>query len=504
MRVCPKCGKQYAPEVGYCETDGTLLTDLDAPLTQSDLNGPRPGTVLGSYRLDRLLGIGGMGFVYLAEHTRLGRKVALKMLRGEYATNADLVRRFFGEARAVNQIRHENIVQITDFIEQPGGDNYYIMELLEGANLGHLLNDHGAMPIERCLKIAMQVASALGAVHAADIIHRDLKSENIFLIELGGQKDFVKLLDFGLAKLMGPTESKPTHQTAEGVILGTPEYMSPEQAAGKKVDHRADNYALGVILYEMVTGRKPFTGDDFGQVAIQQITTKPTRPSKLKDPVVRVPKRFEKLVMDLLEKDPANRPQTMQDVIDALREIARVESVPLGSFIADAAYKPSRVGFYAALTFLVLGLTGGSLAWVWYQDEQDRLATEAAKNKNPTGPPQVQVILESVPAGAEVKRMRDGEAVGITPVRVHEARSDRIEQYQFKLDGHKPVLQKVAMADDKRLVVMLAKKPEPVSPKFPPASGQPKNGVKPPGVEDETPDAKPDPEATLDPFAETK
>jgi serine/threonine-protein kinase len=469
MRVCPKCGMQHSSRVAYCTRDGTLLTELDQPLTESGLDGPRPGTVLGAYRLERLLGIGGMGFVYLAEHTRLGRRVALKMLRQEYTKNADLVRRFFGEARAVNQIAHENIVQITDFIEAPGGDNYYIMELLEGDNLGHLLSDRGPLPIERVLRIAHQAADALAAVHAAGIIHRDLKSENIFLITAGGQPDFVKLLDFGLAKLI--EDNKATHQTAEGVILGTPEYMSPEQAEGKAVDHRADIYSLGIILYEMLTGRKPFIGQEFGQVAVQHITRKPTRPSKLKNPAVRVPRRLERLVLDMLAKDPAARPQTMREVHQRLSEIAGSESVLLkGELPPRGARRAARWSALAA-GLLLLGAAGIGLAhwqgWLAAPAADRRPAADPTPRNGAADtsgepepqPVEVTIALESRPAGARVRRLPDGAVLGETPLSLSFAKSDAFEQLELALSGHLPVIQRVPLAADRRLLVLLPRRP---------------------------------------------
>ena len=469
MRVCPKCGMQHSSRVAYCTRDGTLLTDIDQSLTESGLDGPRPGTVLGAYRLERLLGIGGMGFVYLAEHTRLGRRVALKMLRQEYTKNADLVRRFFGEARAVNQIQHENIVQITDFIEAPGGDNYYIMELLEGNNLGHLLNDHGPLRIERVLRIAHQAADALAAVHAAGIIHRDLKSENIFLITAGGQADFVKLLDFGLAKLIDA--GKATHQTAEGVILGTPEYMSPEQAEGKTVDHRADIYSLGIILYEMLTGRKPFIGQEFGQVAVQHITRKPTRPSKLKNPAVHVPRRLERLLLDMLAKEPAARPQSMREVHQRLSEVANSESVLLKGQLPTRG--PRRASRWLALAagLLLLGAAGFGLAhWQGWlaapaadrrpaADPEPRSGGADTAGEPAPRPAEVTIALESRPAGARVRRLPDGTLLGETPLSLSFEKSDAVEQLELALSGHRPVIQRVPLATDRRLLVLLPRRP---------------------------------------------
>ena len=257
---CHKCG-------------GTLLETEDRAL---DMNHQlTPGAELGSYRIVKLLGEGGMGRVYVAEHIRLGRRVAMKMLRQEFAANPVAVSRFFAEARAVNRISHEHLVEITDFFENPGGENYFIMEPLKGDDLGKHLLRGGALPVARAVDIAHQTASVLAAVHAAGIVHRDLKPDNIFLVERASRPDFVKLLDFGVAKLSDAHNGIKLKTTSAGAVIGTPEYMSPEQAGGLPVDHRTDIYALRVIMYEVLSGRLPFQGKSFGEMVIKHMTVAP-------------------------------------------------------------------------------------------------------------------------------------------------------------------------------------------------------------------------------------
>src|SRR5262245_39690845 len=201
-----------------------------------------------------------MGAVYLAEHPLIGKRVALKVIHRELANNREVVSRFFQEARAVNQIGNEHIVEIHDFGVTPEGDHFYIMEFLEGKTLASLLSKHVALDVVRCLHVGAQMATALGAAHAAGIIHRDLKPDNIMLTHRLGDPDFVKVLDFGLAKMFagGPSAVK----TAAGVLLGTPQYMSPEACESKvAVDHRTDIYALGILLFQMMTGVLPFDGE---------------------------------------------------------------------------------------------------------------------------------------------------------------------------------------------------------------------------------------------------
>jgi eukaryotic-like serine/threonine-protein kinase len=293
-----------------------------------------PGTVLGSYRLLEVLGEGGMGVVYMAEHTRLGRRVALKTLRADFAENPQAVRRFFGEARAVNKIRHQNIVEITDFVEEAGGDNYYIMELLRGKPLSQVIDNEGVQPLPRSIGIMAQVARALQAVHDAGIIHRDLKPDNVFLIERSGQPDFVKLLDFGVAKLIDAVDTIGVHSTAAGAILGTPEYMSPEQASGKPVDHRTDVYSFGILLYELVTGVLPLRGANFGELVVKHLTVTPTPPTRVLGLPHVVPAELEDTILACMEKDADARPERIDMVADQLEVIAEVNGWELPTYTA--------------------------------------------------------------------------------------------------------------------------------------------------------------------------
>ena len=324
LASCPSCGTAVASDASACpKCNGDLREDgvsaaVAAVAAAEAADELEPGTRLGSYRIIELLGEGGMGRVYAAEHVKLGRRVALKMLRSSLALNPVAVARFFAEARAVNRISHDHIVEITDFFENPGGKNYYIMELLRGEDLGRVLLRSRALPVGRAADIARQVASVLAAVHAAGIVHRDLKPDNIFLIERAGNPDFVKLLDFGVAKLTDTHDGVKFKTTAHGAIIGTPEYMSPEQAGGQPVDHRTDVYALGVILYEMLAGHPPFKAKSFGEMVVQHMTVNPKRLGSAPGLVEPVPAALEELVHELLAKEPDERPATMAEVEDRL------------------------------------------------------------------------------------------------------------------------------------------------------------------------------------------
>ena len=309
MRICPVCNNRFTDSVTYCPHDGAMLGDPDKSLDAGPgLHLELDNRTVGPYRLQEVLAEGGMGIIFAAEHVRLGRKAALKMLKPEYAGNPKAIGRFFREARAVNEIRHENIIEITDFFEDEDGDNYYVMELLAGQSLKDLLSERDRLPVPRALGIALQVSDALSAVHRAGIVHRDLKPDNIFLIERNDDPDFVKLLDFGVAKMLNQLDDEPLYKTVSGTMMGSPAYMSPEQATGSEVDFRSDIYALGTIVYEMVTGVLPITGSNFKELLINKVNQNPEPPSQLTGNTTILPVDLEALVLLCLQKSPENRP----------------------------------------------------------------------------------------------------------------------------------------------------------------------------------------------------
>src|SRR5688572_28242511 len=287
--------------------------------------GPPPdlliGQTIGNYLVTQKLGEGGMGSVYLAEHPSIGKKVALKVLHSEFSTNQEVATRFFNEAKAVNDIGHPNIVDIIDFgIIQAGFNReqlvYFIMEYLGGLTLAQVIRAESPLAPERALAIALQVADALSASHRCGIVHRDLKPDNIILMQRGRERDFVKLLDFGIAKL---TSDQPgSRRTRTGIVMGTPAYMSPEQCEGRgNIDHRTDCYALGIVLYEMITGRVPFIGEGYGEVLVQHLTQAPVAPSTIRG---LIPPHVEQIVMKALEKRPEMRYPTMDEMMRGLAD----------------------------------------------------------------------------------------------------------------------------------------------------------------------------------------
>ena len=299
------------------------------------------GQSIGNYRILNKIGTGGMGAVYLAEHPLIGKRVALKVIHRELAGNRDVVSRFFQEARAVNKIGNEHIVEIHDFGVTPEGDHFFIMEYLEGKTLASILAREATIGVMRALHIGAQIASALAAAHAAGIVHRDLKPDNIMLMARLGDDDFVKVLDFGLAKVFSAATAV---KTAAGVLLGTPQYMSPEACESKgDVDHRTDIYALGVLLFQMMTGVLPFDGESMGEVLVKQVTALPPAPRGLNPAIAP---SVEQILLRCLAKPVDARFATMIQLRDALLDpeaylrgsppIAPARSVGRGEALGDA------------------------------------------------------------------------------------------------------------------------------------------------------------------------
>jgi eukaryotic-like serine/threonine-protein kinase len=292
------------------------------------------GSVIGNYVVKQLVGEGGMGAVYLAEHPRLGRKVAIKLLHANLNKKADIVSRFFVEAKAATDIGSDHIVGVLDFGELADGQSYLILEWLEGRSLGQLLGDEKKLPLVRAIHIARGVARALAAAHAIGIVHRDLKPDNVFLVRKEDDPEFVKVLDFGIAKLLDNKTDSLRVKTETGALIGTPAYMSPEQCRGAdKVDQRTDIYALAVIFYEMVTGRLPFEAQGLGELLIAHMTQ---TPPSLRSIDASIPQSIDDAIEKALAKDPDARFQKIDAFVDALSE-AWTASGPIRTGVMPAA-----------------------------------------------------------------------------------------------------------------------------------------------------------------------
>ena len=319
MATCPSCRKRYPDSVATCEVDGDALLPNEA-FTGVDME-LSSGQIVGEYRIEKKIGEGGFGCVYKAVHPLIGKAAAIKVLNRQYSSNPQMVTRFIAEARAVNQIRHRNIVDIFSFGSLADGRQYYLMELLEGSPLDRYIQDKKRLTPEEALPILRAIGRALDAAHAAGIAHRDLKPENIFLgfDEDGGVHP--KLLDFGIAKLLATDSAQGggSAKTRTGTPMGTPYYMSPEQFRGKNVDHRTDIYSFGIMTFEMLTGQLPFDGDDIMDLMIKQSTAQaPTLSSVCPD----LPTGLDAPVLRMLEKLPELRPASLGAAVDDLAQAA--------------------------------------------------------------------------------------------------------------------------------------------------------------------------------------
>ncbi len=326
-----------APQNELVEADTRLSNN-----TLASLQPNRVGEVLGSYELVGKLGEGGMGDVYLARHSRLGREVALKLLKPQLASDADVVRRFFQEARVVNEINHPHIVEVIDFVEDPP-HVYCVMEHLKGATLADL----ALQPLElvRIAQLMQQTCEALHAAHTHGVVHRDVKPANIFVSERGGKPDFVKLLDFGIARLI---KAPPATRTQAGMIIGTPAYMSPEQAQGREIDARTDIYAVGAVMFELLTGK-----------TLAETSSPKVPATALKGEAISP--ALSELVARCISMEPSLRPASALELVQVLKQVADPSSRPAttqGAMLA-AGLTPVKSGaakwFAAAAGVALLG-----------------------------------------------------------------------------------------------------------------------------------------------------
>jgi serine/threonine-protein kinase len=301
--------------------------DSPSPSTATLGSDPLIGKTLdGRYVVERILGAGGMGLVYQARHVVLGKALAIKVLKQEVSRDEQVMGRFRREAQSASAIGSAHICAVSDFGSLPDGSTYFVMEYLDGPSLTKAMEQDRPMAAARILSIGVQLCDALGAAHESGIVHRDLKPDNVHLVRHGSKTDFVKVLDFGIAKVGGAADKKLTQA---GQVFGTPHYMSPEQCSGGDVDHRTDVYALGVMLYEMAAGQVPFDADNLMGVLTKHVYEQPIPPRELPKPA-DVPADLEAVILKALAKSPDERYASMA----ALREdLARVQGgiAPLAS-----------------------------------------------------------------------------------------------------------------------------------------------------------------------------
>ncbi len=312
VRYCSHCRAPYPDGERFCPVDGGAIVEEDEAAPD-----PLIGqTIGGRYLVRRKVGQGGMGVVYEADHIALDKRVAVKFLLDKFTTDREVLARFHREARTASRIGHENIIDITDIGETDSDHrSFIVMEYLEGRDLGAELQESGALTPRRAVHIISQVLRGLAAAHDKGIVHRDMKPENVFLTNREEMRDFVKIMDFGISKIIDAHDSK-VRLTETGAVVGTPIYMAPEQArAEQSIDHRADIYAAGVMFYEMLCGRPPFVATTYLELVTQHLFDTPPALSSMRP---EVPPALEQAVMRALEKDPAARHQSARDFAQAI------------------------------------------------------------------------------------------------------------------------------------------------------------------------------------------
>lgn len=481
----------------------------DAEITNSQVARMRQdpylgATIDGRYKVEALLGEGGMGVVYRCVHTIIGKKVAMKVLRADLARDAEVTERFLNEAKAASSIGNAHIIDISDFGQFPDGAAYFVMEFLTGQPMSKLVEGSQPLPVQRILHLAGQIAEGLSAAHAANIVHRDLKPDNIFLVDRGGQRDFVKILDFGIAKVSSSAEGSKL--TRAGAVFGTPHYMSPEQAAGQPVDHRVDIYSFGVILYELASGRLPFDADNFMGILTQHMYKAPVPIRALVPMPQDVPPGLEAIILKCLSKRPEHRYQSMQELIqefdklsaggvpDAVPEMMARSggfNVPVDYFMKGQMPQPvpatpsqrpgaqaSRWPLYAgvagvlAAVGIVIGIFAKSQSSAAVQAPQITVAAEGAPAKavdtvavpsvakpSAPAPASKQVLLAAVPIDAHV--FRNAEDLGQSPVMIAVEEGQTVE-LEIRREGYKT--DKITLdGSNTRAVVKLAKLAHPAA-----------------------------------------
>jgi len=334
MKTCPVCKTRFEDTHVFCPHDGARLEAVPRPLattaepvvpdlSMSAIDPENPDnlvgkTIFGDYHIRKKLGEGGMGAVFLAENKSIDQRLAIKVLHGDAAQNAEMVERFNREARAISRLTNQNIIRVFVFGRTPEGLLYLAMEFVEGKPLRDLIEKEGQLSELRAINIMRQTLHALNEAHELGIVHRDLKPDNIMITKFRGVDEFVKVLDFGIAKVKDPGGNQ-AKLTQAGIVYGTPEYLSPEQAQAKELDGRSDLYSMGIILYELITGTVPFQSKTAVTILAAHVYDPPAPPSqKTRRPVHP---KMERVILKALHKDPTKRYQTAMAFLEDLENL---------------------------------------------------------------------------------------------------------------------------------------------------------------------------------------
>jgi serine/threonine-protein kinase len=493
VKTCAQCQIKYPDALEFCPQDGNPLPPTQAQTAA--LYDPYIGTTIdGRYQIEAKLGEGGMGVVYAARHVIIDKRVAIKILKKEAQEEETSAQRFIQEAKSASKIGHANIVDITDFGVLTDGSAYFVMEFLEGQTLGQAIA-RGPLDSRRVVSIAAQIARGLNAAHGKGIIHRDLKPENIFLLERDGHSDVVKIVDFGIAKVQsgGAFGKAGQRLTQVGMVLGTPEYMSPEQATGKETDHRVDEYALGCMMYEMITGEVPFRGENSASTLSKHVFDHAKPPSHLR-PDLAISPALEALVLKTMAKKPEERFPGMRELLDALDQagqeidsgrdakraaramVERSRPTVTSGMVPDADELPrrSRGGaiFAAVGAVVVVAGVGGWVAFGRNRTPEQPLVVAKPATLIPTAPVEpppkkdpppaakpatVKLTMRTDPEGAEV--FVGPELIGVAPVNYSHEIGEAPVGFTFRLAGYRDATRDVIPDGNKDVEVMLKKEP---------------------------------------------
>jgi len=381
-KLCMACHREFTGIVAACPHDGTVLV----PLQQDQLIGTK---LADRYLIMSVIGHGGMGVVYKARHELMDRIVAIKMLQSQLISDSMSVKRFQQEARAASKLKHPNVITLYDFGVSPTGQPYLVMDYLEGVSLADVIKKEGQVGVDRSVKIFAQACSALDHAHKQGVIHRDLKPGNIMLVEDDQDKDCVKVVDFGVAKLLWGGEEENQRLTQTGEVCGSPVYMSPEQCQGQKLDQRSDIYSMGVVMYEALTGRLPLLGKTMVDTMSKHISEMPQSFGVVR-PDLYIPERLEAVVFKALAKDPAARLHSMeefeQELIFAIPKPGRSTALRTGerttvtiemprpsvATAPELAPEKSRAPIVIAIALAVVAAIAAGAFWVLSQQPHMR------------------------------------------------------------------------------------------------------------------------------------
>ncbi len=414
---CVLCHREFDDTLAKCPFDGANLI--------AEVHDPLVGTLLAEhYKILSVIGHGGMGVVYKAKHDTMDRFVAIKMLQSQHVRDGNAIRRFRQEAKAASRLSHPHVITIHDFGMSPNGQPYIVMDYIEGMGLDAIIKKDGKVGVDRSVKIFAQACDALAHAHEQGIVHRDLKPSNIMLIETEDEKDFVKIVDFGVAKLIPFSGEESQRLTQTGEVCGSPIYMSPEQCMGHKLDARSDIYSMGVMIYESITGELPLLGNTMVDTMNKHLTES-AKPFSVIRPDLYIPERIEKVVFKALEKDPKNRQQSMTELKQELQFSiptpsksqqlrAMVPKQPTSSAATAGATKPSEAAMpeqipaklFAAVIAVII-VVGLGYAW-FYTTQHEPSGTRSV-------PKELPAQSGETPPQGEIKPVQQKVPTAITP-----------------------------------------------------------------------------------------